>query len=97
VSWFSADLADTVPVLLVRERIVGGTPSAIEAATGRRAVATEEATTAAPASETQAALLGVAAGAPVLLSRNIYVDAQGETIEVGESVAPAGRWRTQSR
>lgn len=93
VSWFSADLAETVPVLLVRDRIVGGTPSAIEAATGRRAVATEEATTAASATEEQAALLGVTTGAPVLLSRNVYVDAQGDTIEVGESVAPAGRWR----
>lgn len=93
VSWFSADLAETVPALLVRERIVGGTPSAIEAATGRRAVATEEATTAAAASETHAALLGVSVGDPVLLSRNVYVDAQGDTIEVGESVAPAGRWR----
>lgn len=97
VSWCSADLAETAPVLLARERIVGGTVSAIEAATGRRAVATEEAMTAAAASETQAALLGVASGDPVLLSRNIYVDAQGETIEVGESVAPAGRWRTHSR
>ncbi|WP_032761118.1 UTRA domain-containing protein [Streptomyces alboviridis] len=47
----------------------------------------------AAATEDQAALLGVAAGAPVLLSRNVYVDAQGDTIEVGESVAPAGRWR----
>ncbi|MFC8366214.1 GntR family transcriptional regulator [Streptomyces griseorubiginosus] len=93
VSWFTADLAETVPALLVRERITGGTPSAIEAATGRRAVATEEATTAAAASEEQAALLGVSVGDPVLLSRNVYVDAQGDTIEVGESVAPAGRWR----
>ncbi|MFC9056322.1 GntR family transcriptional regulator [Streptomyces anthocyanicus] len=93
ISWFTSDLAETVPALLVRDRIIGGTPSAIEAATGRRAVATEEATTAAAATEEQASLLGVAAGAPVLLSRNVYVDAQGDTIEVGESVAPAGRWR----
>lgn len=92
-SWFTADLAETVPALLNRERIVGGTPSAIEAATGRRAVATEEATTAAAATEEHASLLGVAVGDPVLLSRNVYVDAQGDTIEVGESVAPAGRWR----
>lgn len=92
-SWFSGDLAEAVPTLLVRERIIGGTPSAVEAATGRRAVATEEATTAAAATEEQAALLGVTAGAPVLLSRNVYVDAQGDTIEVGEAVAPAGRWR----
>ena len=92
-SWFSGDLAEAVPALLVRERIVGGTPSAIEAATGRRAVASEEAATAAAASEEQAALLGVTPGAPVLLSRNVYVDAEGGTVEVGESVAPAGRWR----
>ncbi|MFI1245024.1 GntR family transcriptional regulator [Enterococcus casseliflavus] len=93
VSWFSADLAETVPALLVQDRIIGGTMSAIEVATGRRAVATEEATTAAAASEQQAALLGVDPGEPVLLSRNVYVDAQGDTVEVGESVAPAGHWR----
>ncbi|MEU2476093.1 GntR family transcriptional regulator [Streptomyces sp. NPDC012842] len=92
-SWFSSDLADAVPALLLRERIIGGTPSAIEAATGRRAVASEEASTADAASEEQAALLGVSPGDPVSLSRNVYVDAQGELIEVGESVAPAGRWR----
>ncbi|MCZ4103805.1 GntR family transcriptional regulator [Streptomyces sp. H39-C1] len=92
-SWFSSDLAETVPALLVRERIIGGTPSAIEAATGRRAVASEEATTAAAASEEQARLLGVAPGDPVSLSRNVYVDAQGDLVEVGEAVAPAGRWR----
>jgi GntR family transcriptional regulator len=92
-SWFSSDLAQTVPALLVRDRIIGGTPSAIEAGTGRRAVASEEATTAAAASEEQAQVLGVAPGDPVSLSRNVYVDAQGDPIEVGESVAPAGRWR----
>lgn len=92
-SWFSSDLADAVPLLLERERIIGGTPSAIEAATGRRAVASEEASTAGAASEEHAALLGVSPGEPVSLSRNVYVDADGELIEVGESVAPAGRWR----
>ncbi|MGW1496823.1 GntR family transcriptional regulator [Streptomyces sp. NPDC002402] len=92
-SWFPGDFAEAVPALLVLERIIGGTPSAIEAATGRRAVATEEATTAAAASEEQAALLGVAAGDPVSLSRNVYVDAAGDLLEVGEAVAPAGLWR----
>ncbi|MEU0360485.1 GntR family transcriptional regulator [Streptomyces cyaneofuscatus] len=92
-SWFEAHLAETVPALLERERIIGGTPSAIEAATGRRAVASEEASTADAATPEHAELLGVTPGAPVLLSRNVYVDAQGDTVEVGESVAPAGRWR----
>ncbi|MFD6591861.1 UTRA domain-containing protein, partial [Streptomyces anulatus] len=92
-SWFVAELAETVPALLQRERIPGGTPSAIEAVTGRRAVASEEASAADAATEEQATLLGVEPGAPVLLSRNVYVDAQGDTVEVGESVAPARRWR----
>lgn len=92
-SWFSADLAETVPALLSLERIPGGTPSAIEAVTGRRAVASEEASAADAATQEQASLLGVEPGAPVLLSRNVYVDAQGDTVEVGESVAPARRWR----
>lgn len=92
-SWFAREFAESVPALLVRERIVGGTPSAIEAATGRRAVASEEASTAAAATEEHAQALGVAVGEPVSLSRNVFVDAQGEPVEVGESVAPAGRWR----
>jgi DNA-binding GntR family transcriptional regulator len=96
-SWFSGELADSVPALLTRERIIGGTPSAIEAATGRRAVASEEATTAAAASEEQAEALRVAPGDPVSLSRNVYVDAQGDVVEVGESVAPAGHWRVHHR
>ncbi|MFD6273843.1 MULTISPECIES: GntR family transcriptional regulator [Actinomycetes] len=92
-SWFASELADTVPALLVRERITGGTPSAIEAATGRRAIASEEATTAAAATSEQAAQLGIEPEAPVSLSRNVFVDVQGDVLEVGESVAPAGRWR----
>lgn len=92
-SWFSADLAEVVPALLERERIPGGTPSAIEAATGRRAIASEEASAADAATQEQASLLGIPEGSPVLLGRNVYVDAQGDTVEVGESVAPARRWR----
>ncbi|MFF3178212.1 GntR family transcriptional regulator [Streptomyces sp. NPDC057900] len=92
-SWFAGELAETVPALLETDRIIGGTPSAIEAATGRRAVASEEASTADAATPEQARLLGITQGAPVALSRNIYVDAEGEPLEVGESIAPAGRWR----
>ncbi|MFH9583506.1 GntR family transcriptional regulator [Streptomyces globisporus] len=92
-SWFAGELADSVPALLTADRIPAGTPAAIEAATGRRAVASEEASTAAAATEEQARLLGLTPGDPVSLSRNVFVDAVGEPIEVGESVAPAGRWR----
>lgn len=96
-SWFSPDLAETVPALLQTERIPGGTPSAIEAATGRRAVAAEEATAAMRATNEDAQELGVEVGSPVSVGRNIYFDAEGGIVEVGESVAPEGRWSVHRR
>lgn len=96
-SWFSPDLAETVPALLHLERIPGGTPNAIEAATGRRGVATEEATAAMRATEENAEQLGIEVGGPVSVGRNIYFDAEGGIIEVGESVAPEGRWSVHRR
>ncbi|MFJ1855547.1 GntR family transcriptional regulator [Streptomyces sp. NPDC088166] len=92
-SWFTPDLATTVPALLETERIPGGTPNAIEAATGRRGVAAEEATAAMRATEQQSEELGVQVGDPVSVGRNIYFDSEGGIVEVGESVAPEGRWK----
>jgi len=96
-SWFSPDLAETVPALLQLERIPGGTPNAIEAATGRRAVATEEASAAMRATEVNAEELGVEVGSPVSVGRNIYFDAEGGIVEAGESVAPEDRWSVHRR
>lgn len=96
-SWFAPELAESVPSLLQTERIPGGTPNAIEAATGRRAVATEEASAAMAASPENAEDLHVEVGAPVSIGRNIYFDAHGGIIEVGESVAPKGRWSVHRR
>ncbi|MFI6730906.1 GntR family transcriptional regulator [Streptomyces atratus] len=92
-SWFSPALAETVPALLETERIPGGTPNAIEAATGQRAVTTEEASATLRATDQDAEDLGIAVGDPVAAGRNIYLDAGGTVIEVGESVAPEGRWK----
>ncbi|MEV6081578.1 GntR family transcriptional regulator [Streptomyces sp. NPDC052069] len=96
-SWFAPDLAESVPALLQTERIPGGTPSAIEAATGRRGVAAEEATAAMSATPEAAQDLGIKVGSPVSVGRNIYFDSAGGIIEVGESVAPEGRWRVHRR
>ncbi|MFB7032274.1 MULTISPECIES: GntR family transcriptional regulator [unclassified Streptomyces] len=94
VSWFSPDLAESVPALLMADRIPGGTPSAIEAGTGRRAVnAAEEASAVFRANSTQAEDLGISVGDPVHVGRNIYSDTNGEILEVGESIAPEGRWK----
>ncbi|MGW8881427.1 GntR family transcriptional regulator [[Kitasatospora] papulosa] len=92
-SWFAPELAESVPALLETERIPGGTPNAIEAATGRRAVASEEASAAMRATAQDAEHLGVDVGSPVSVGRNIYLDSEGGVVEVGESVAPEGRWK----
>jgi DNA-binding GntR family transcriptional regulator len=91
-SWFHPDLAAVVPALLVKERIQGGTPSAIEQATGRRARSVADQFTAAEATAEQATELGVAEGSPVIVGRNTLLDIEGEVIEAGEYVAPGGRW-----
>lgn len=96
-SWFHPSFAESVPALLETERIPGGTPSAIEAATGRRAVESEEASAAGRADERIAQDLQVEVGAPVALARNVYFDAEGGIIEVGESFAPEGRWSVPRR
>jgi len=93
-SWFAADLAETVPALLATDRIPGGTPSAIEEATGRRGVETTDTYTAALATDQQADELGIDPGSPVLIGYNTLLDAAGHVIEVGEYVSAGGRWST---
>ncbi|WP_329449421.1 GntR family transcriptional regulator (plasmid) [Streptomyces sp. NBC_01426] len=91
-SWFSGDMAEVAPALLTTERIPGGTPSVIEEATGRRTHVVEERKTVGIADAAQAQALGVEVGSPILVGLNTYRDADGEPIEVGESVAGPGRW-----
>jgi GntR family transcriptional regulator len=92
VSWFAAEMAELAPEILSTERIQGGTPSAIEAATGRRTHVVDERKCVDTATPEQAEALGIEPGSPVLLGRNTYRDAEGEPIEVGESFAGPGRW-----
>jgi DNA-binding GntR family transcriptional regulator len=91
-SWFTPDLAETVPALLSTERIQGGTPSAIEEVTGRRGVESTDTHTASSATEVQAAELEIEPGSPVEIGYNTFTDADGDVIEVGEYVSAGGRW-----
>lgn len=93
-SWFTADLAESVPALVQTERIQGGTPSAIQAMTGRRGIDTSDTYTAALATEDQAAELGIDPGSAVIIGHNVLRDGDGEVIEVGEYVSAGGRWTT---
>ncbi|MFJ4343644.1 GntR family transcriptional regulator [Streptomyces sp. NPDC088915] len=91
-SWFTADLAEIVPELLVKERIVGGTGNAIANATGRKPKVSEDRSTVDYATAEQAAELGIEEGSPVLMGRNVLRDSEGDPMEVGEHISGPGRW-----
>jgi DNA-binding GntR family transcriptional regulator len=94
VSWFSGDLADSAPDLLIAQRIKVGTAGYIEQRTGRTMASGRDQVTAGVADATVAEVLGIAVGGPVLLGRNWVMDREGDVIEFGESVSLAGRWQT---
>jgi DNA-binding GntR family transcriptional regulator len=93
-SWFTSDLAEAAPDLLVAERIKLGTPGYIEQQTGRRVRKGMDQLTVAAADESAAADLAVPEGSPILRARNWYRDQDGEVLEFGEYIAPPGRWQT---
>jgi DNA-binding GntR family transcriptional regulator len=92
VSWFSGTLAASAPLLLATDRLRQGTPQYIEEQTGRVVVSTHVRHAAAPASAADAAELGIEIGSPVLLSRNKFLDANGDVVEYGESTALPQHW-----
>ncbi|MFI6514311.1 GntR family transcriptional regulator [Spirillospora sp. NPDC050679] len=95
VSWFDGALAEAAPRLLARERLEGGTPGYIRAATGRAVAGPQtDQFTAAAATEREAADLGIAPGGAVLRGRNWMRDETGAVLEYGEHVSVAGRWVT---
>lgn len=94
ISWFDAELADAVPALLEAERLPGGTPAAIEAATGRAWVEGKDQVDAKNATAEEAADLNVPEGTALIIGRNTMRDSQGSVIEFGESMTPGGRWTT---
>ncbi|GAB2778235.1 GntR family transcriptional regulator [Streptomyces daliensis] len=93
-SWFSPEMGDRVPALLAKERIPGGTPSAIREVTGQQGHVSSDSTTAAAATASQATELEIDEGSPVQIGRNVLYDLEGEVIEAGEYVNAGGRWTT---
>ena len=91
-SYFAPELGDAVPALMETERIIGGTVGAIREATGRVPRRGHDRSTAADSTPEQAEALGIEPGSAVTITRNVVEDAEGEVIEVGESVSAGGRW-----
>ncbi|MFH8405601.1 GntR family transcriptional regulator [Streptomyces sp. NPDC018019] len=91
-SWFAAELADAVPALLESERIPGGTPGAIEEATGRAWEDGQDLVSARIATDEEAELLGITERpAALLVGYNSLFDAEGNVIEYGEYLSVGSR------
>lgn len=92
VSWYSGELAAVAPSLLTTDRIVQGTTQYVEEQTGRGIVGTYVEHAASVAGADEAAELEIPEGSPVLLSRNRFIDGDGEVVEYGESTAQPDHW-----
>lgn len=92
VSWYSGTLASIAPLLLRVGRIEQGTSKYVEEMTGRTVIATHVQHAASSAGVEVAQELQVAPGSPVLISRNRFLDSDGNVIEFGESTARADSW-----
>ncbi|WP_449475224.1 GntR family transcriptional regulator [Streptomyces abikoensis] len=93
ISWFLAELADEVPELLITERIIGGTPAAIEARAGWSWQDGQDLVGARIATDKEADLLGITERpAALLVGYNSLFDAEGKVIEYGEYITHGDRF-----
>jgi hypothetical protein len=94
-NYVRGEFADAAPALLVPEPITNG--SCLVTSKPRPADALQSAATNAAFSATtdQAAVLNLTVGAPVLIERHWWTDADGTVLDYAESVEPGERWRTR--
>ena len=95
VSWFAASHASDAPDLLSAHRIRQGTFAYLAQRLGRHVTEGREQTQAGSATTTEASLLDLEAGSPVLRSRTWFYADDGSVIEFGESVHGPDRWLTR--
>ncbi|RLU90519.1 hypothetical protein CTZ27_21610 [Streptomyces griseocarneus] len=92
-SWFAAELGERVPQLLRTERIVGGTPKAIEEHAGWSWQDGQDLVGARVATDEEAELLGITERpAALLVGYNSLFDAEGTVIEYGEYITHGDRY-----
>jgi DNA-binding GntR family transcriptional regulator len=94
-NYVRGEFADAAPALLVAEPITNGMLGYLEAQTGRRATVGCDQYAAFAATPDQATALRLAVGAPVLIERHWWTDADGTVLDYAESVEPGERWRTR--
>lgn len=95
-NYVRGEFAEAAPALLVSEPIANGMLGYLEAQTGRRATVGCDQYAAFAATPDQATDLKIAVGAPVLIERHWWTDAEdGTVLDYAESVEPGERWRTR--
>lgn len=91
-SWFTAEVAEAAPRLLLRERIREGTTRYVEMQTGRRPHTGRDMWTARLASDEELELLHLEAPTAVAESRHHAYCSEGRPLTYEVGISPGGRW-----
>ncbi|WP_181786560.1 GntR family transcriptional regulator [Streptomyces phytophilus] len=92
ISWFTAEVAEAAPRLLLRERIREGTTRYVEMQTGRRPHSGRDLWTSRLASDEELALLRLEGPAAVSESRHHAYCSEGRPLTYEVGITPGGRW-----
>lgn len=91
-SWFTAEVGEAAPRLLLRERVREGTTRYVEMQTGRRPHTGRDWWTARLATDLELELLRLEGPAAVAEARHVTYDAEGRALAYEVGISPAGRW-----
>ncbi|MFJ2176431.1 GntR family transcriptional regulator [Streptomyces sp. NPDC087851] len=91
-SWFTAEVAEAAPRLLLRERVREGTTRYVEQQTGRRPQVGRDWWTSRLATDEELELLKLTGPAAVSEARHVAYDADGRVLAYEVGISPAGRW-----
>jgi GntR family transcriptional regulator len=94
-NYVRGEFADAAPALLTPEPIQNGMLGYLETQTGHHATNGCDQYAAFSATPEQAKALQLDVGAPVLIERHWWSDADGLVLDYAESVEPGERWRTR--
>ncbi|MFF3754247.1 GntR family transcriptional regulator [Streptomyces sp. NPDC002018] len=91
-SWFTAEVGEAAPRLLLRERVREGTTRYVEMQTSRRPHTGRDWWSARLATDEELELLHLDGPAAVAEARHVAYDADGRALAYEVGITPAGRW-----
>ncbi|MEV8391891.1 MULTISPECIES: GntR family transcriptional regulator [unclassified Streptomyces] len=91
-SWFTSEVAEAAPRLLLRERVREGTTRYVEMQTGRHPHTGRDWWTSRLASDDELELLRLEGPAAISEVRHVAYDADGRALAYEVGITPSGRW-----